>query len=84
MRSSSSPSSSRSPSLWVTCVCDLIFTRHDISGWTRAAWLMAIIFLPALRSLAYIVFGGLAPQHVSGESMTSPRDEAMRMTGRTP
>ena len=40
--------------------------------------------LPALGSLAYIVFGGLAPQHVSAGSMTSPRDEAMRITGRTP
>ena len=70
--------------LWVTCVCDVIFRRHDISGWTRAAWLVAIIVFPALGSLAYIAFGGMAPQHVSAGSMTSPRDEALRMTGRTP
>jgi uncharacterized sodium:solute symporter family permease YidK len=70
--------------LWATCVFDLIFRRYDISGWTRAAWLVAIIFLPALGSLAYVVFGGLASQHVSEGSMSSPRDDALRVTGRTP
>jgi Phospholipase_D-nuclease N-terminal len=70
--------------LWITSVVDLIFRRHDLSGWVRAAWLVAIIFLPALGSLAYVVFGGLAPEHVSEGSMSSPRDDALRMTGRTP
>jgi hypothetical protein len=70
--------------LWVTSIIDVIFRRHDMSGWGRAAWIAAIIFLPALGSLAYVVFGGLAPQHVSEASMSAPRDDALRMTGRTP
>jgi hypothetical protein len=73
--------------LWVTCVLDLIFKRHDLSGWGRAAWVAAIIF-PALGSLAYVAFGGMAPLHASGASGASPtgspRDDALRLTGRTP
>jgi hypothetical protein len=71
--------------LWVTCVLDLIFKRHDMSGLRRAAWIAAIIFFPALGSLAYVAFGGMAPLHGSGTSSPgSPRDDALRLTGRTP
>jgi Phospholipase_D-nuclease N-terminal len=69
--------------LWVTCIIDL-FKRHDLSGWARAAWALAIIVLPALGSLGYIAFGGLAGQHDSEATASAPRDDAMRMTGRTP
>lgn len=71
--------------LWLTCVLDLIFKRHDLSGWGRAAWVAAIIVFPAIGSLAYVAFGGMAPLHGSEASPTgSPRDDALRLTGRTP
>jgi Phospholipase_D-nuclease N-terminal len=70
--------------LWITCIFDVVLRRHDLSGWARAAWVALIIFLPAVGSLAYIAFGGLTPTHVSDASAVSPRDDALRMTGRTP
>jgi Phospholipase_D-nuclease N-terminal len=71
--------------LWVTCVLDLIFRRHDMSGLRRAAWIAAIIVFPALGALGYVAFGGMASLQGSGTSPTgSPRDDALRLTGRTP
>ena len=70
--------------LWVTCILDLVLRRGDMSGWARAAWVAAIIVLPALGSLAYIAVGRL-PASSSAEAPTSsPRDEALRATGRMP
>ena len=70
--------------LWVTCIIDLIFRRHDLSGFKRAAWVLGIIIFPALGSLGYIAFGGMAGQHFSESTASAPRDDAMRMTGRAP
>jgi hypothetical protein len=70
--------------LWFTCIIDVIFRRHDLSGWARAAWVIAIIVFPALGSLGYIAFGGMAAQHFSESTASAPRDDAMRMTGRAP
>jgi Phospholipase_D-nuclease N-terminal len=69
--------------LWVTCVLDLIFKRHDMSGLRRAVWIAAIVFFPVLGSLAYVAFGGMAPLAGSG-SASAPRDDALRLTGRAP
>jgi hypothetical protein len=70
--------------LWITCLVDLLFRRHDLSGGTRVIWVVFIIFLPVLGSLCYIAFGGMASQHVSESTMAAPRDDALRMTGRAP
>ena len=70
--------------LWATCVFDLVFRRHDMSGVTRAAWILVIIIFPALGALAYVAFGKIEPQHFTEAQASGPRDEALRMTGRTP
>jgi predicted PurR-regulated permease PerM len=41
----------------VTIVMDL-FRRHDASGWTKALWLLVLIFLPFLGVLAYLIANG--------------------------
>ena len=69
--------------LWITCVLDIIFRRHDLSGLARAAWVLLIIVLPALGSLAYLAFSG-AGEGVQSSSASAARDDAMRVTGRTP
>ena len=69
--------------LWITCVLDIIFRRHDLSGLGRAAWVLLIIVLPALGSLAYLAFSG-AGEGVQSSSASAARDDAMRVTGRTP
>jgi hypothetical protein len=71
--------------LWITCLVDLLFRRHDLSGGVRVIWVVFIIFLPALGSLCYIGFGGgMGSGQVSESGMTSTRDDALRMTGRAP
>jgi hypothetical protein len=69
--------------LWITCVLDIIFRRHDLSGLARAAWVLLIIVLPALGSLAYLAFSG-AERGVQSSSVSAAREDAMRVTGRTP
>jgi Phospholipase_D-nuclease N-terminal len=47
--------------LWVAWIWVLIlaladnFSRHDHSGWAKAAWTIFIVFLPLLGVLAYMV-----------------------------
>ena len=39
---------------WVFALADL-FRRYDISGWAKAAWLFAIVFLPFLGTIFYVL-----------------------------
>jgi hypothetical protein len=69
--------------LWITCVVDIVFKRHDLSGLARAAWVLLIIVLPVIGSLAYLAAGG-AGKGVGPGVSEAPRDQAMRLTGRAP
>jgi hypothetical protein len=40
--------------LLITVFAD-VFRRHDISGWTKAAWTVFVIFLPFLGVLVYLI-----------------------------
>jgi hypothetical protein len=40
---------------WVFAMFD-VFTRRDLSGWGKAAWLLAIVILPLLGILIYLIF----------------------------
>ncbi len=40
---------------WAFALVDL-FRRDDLSGWKKALWLVAIIFLPVLGTLFYVIF----------------------------
>jgi hypothetical protein len=46
--------------LWVFIVVvrDL-FRNRELSGWAKAGWLVALILVPLLGSLAYIIIRGL-------------------------
>jgi hypothetical protein len=33
-----------------------VFTRRDLSGFGKAAWLLAIVILPLLGTLIYLIF----------------------------
>jgi Phospholipase_D-nuclease N-terminal/Short C-terminal domain len=35
-----------------------LFRRHDISGWTKAAWTVFVIILPFLGVLIYLIVNG--------------------------
>jgi hypothetical protein len=40
--------------LLITVFADL-FRRHDLSGWTKAAWVVFVIVLPYLGVLVYLI-----------------------------
>ena len=43
--------------LLITVASDL-FRRHDISGWTKAIWVIVFIVAPYIGVLAYLIFQG--------------------------
>jgi hypothetical protein len=53
----------------ITIFADL-FSRHDVSGWGKAAWSVFVIILPFLGVLAYLI--------TQGQGMAERRAEAAR------
>ncbi|NPV60940.1 MAG: SHOCT domain-containing protein [Actinobacteria bacterium] len=41
--------------IWVFVLMD-IFRREDMSGWLKAMWVMAIMLIPFLGALFYLIF----------------------------
>ena len=66
--------------LAITVFADL-FRRHDISGWIKAIWVIAVIVFPYIAVLAYLIFqgGGMAGRNVEQAQQT--RDELRRVVG---
>jgi hypothetical protein len=40
--------------LWLGCIIDVI-SRPDISGWSKAAWMLFILFLPLIGAIVYAI-----------------------------
>jgi hypothetical protein len=66
--------------LLITVFADL-FRRHDISGWIKAIWVIALIVFPYLAILAYLIFQsrGMAERNV--QQAQQARDELRRVIG---
>ena len=43
--------------LLITIASDL-FRRHDISGWAKALWVIALVVVPYIGVFAYLIFQG--------------------------
>jgi len=41
--------------VWVFALLD-VFTRRTLSGWAKAAWVLAIVILPLIGTLLYLIF----------------------------
>jgi hypothetical protein len=41
--------------VWGFAIFD-VFVRRDLSGWGKAAWLLAILLVPLIGVLAYLLF----------------------------
>jgi hypothetical protein len=47
--------------IWIWTVIGVlsdVFTRHDLSGWAKAAWVVFVIVLPFLGVLIYLIGNG--------------------------
>ena len=57
-----------------------LFRRHDISGWPKAIWVIALIIFPLLAVLAYLITQsrGMAERNTQ---QAQSRDELRRVVG---
>jgi uncharacterized membrane protein len=57
--------------------CVDLFSRKDMSGWSKALWLFVIIFLPILGVLMYFIFRPVTERDVeAAEAYSEQRDFA--------
>ena len=66
--------------LAITVFADL-FRRHDILGWIKAIWVIAVIVFPYIAVLAYLIFQarGMAERNV--QQAQQAREELRRTIG---
>ena len=63
--------------LAITVFADL-FRRHDISGWIKAVWVIAVVVFPYIAVLAYLIFQGRGMEGRNVEQAQHARDELRR------
>ena len=68
--------------LWLlfTVISDL-FRRHDISGWGKAIWLIALVILPYISVLAYLITQSRGMAERTNQQAQQARDELRRVVG---
>ena len=58
-----------------------LFRRHDISGWGKAIWVIALIVFPFLAIFAYMITQSRGMAERSGQQAQQARDELRRVVG---
>ncbi len=66
--------------LLITVASDL-FRRHDISGWTKALWVIALVVVPYIGVFAYLIFQGEGMTERGARQAQEARDELRRVVG---
>ena len=66
--------------LLISVASDL-FRRHDISGWIKAIWVIALIVFPYVGILAYLIFQGRGIAERNAQQAQQSRDELRRVVG---
>ena len=51
--------------LWAFSLID-IFSRRDLSGWGKAAWVLAVLLLPLIGTLVYIITRPVTEIEIAG------------------
>jgi type VI protein secretion system component VasK len=58
-----------------------LFRRHDISGWIKAIWVIALIVFSYIAVLAYLIFQGRGMAERNEQQAQQARDELRRVVG---
>ena len=58
-----------------------LFRRHDISGWIKAIWVIAVIVFPYIAILAYLIFQGRGMAERNVQQAEKAREELRRVVG---
>src|SRR5437762_14099368 len=66
--------------LLIIVISDL-FRRHDISGWVKAIWVIALIVFPYLGIFAYLITQPRGMAERSGQQAQQAPDELRRVVG---
>jgi hypothetical protein len=66
--------------LLMSVVSDL-FRRHDISGWAKAIWVIALIVLPYIGAFAYLISQGSGMTERNAQQAQEARQELRRVVG---
>jgi Short C-terminal domain len=66
--------------LFITVAGDL-FRRHDISGWGKALWIIALILFSYIAVFAYLVTQGRGMAGRNAQQAQETRDELRRVVG---
>src|SRR5215470_11526171 len=66
--------------LLVTVFSDL-FRRHDISGWAKAIWVIAVMVFSYFGIFAYLISQGRGMAERSSQQAQQARDELRRVSG---
>ena len=66
--------------LLMSVVSDL-FRRHDVSGWAKAIWVIALIVLPYIGVFAYLISQGSGMTERNAQQAQEARQELRRVVG---
>ena len=66
--------------LLITVASDLL-RRHDISGWVKAFWVVALVVAPYIGVFAYLIFQGGGMTERSTRQAQEAREELRRVVG---
>jgi hypothetical protein len=58
-----------------------LFRRHDISGWIKAIWVIALIVFPYLGIFAYLITQARGMAERSGQQAQQAREDIRRAIG---
>jgi Short C-terminal domain/Phospholipase_D-nuclease N-terminal len=66
--------------LLITVFSDL-WRRHDISGWVKALWVVALVVFPYFGIFAYMITQSRGMAERSGQQAQQARDELRKVVG---
>jgi Phospholipase_D-nuclease N-terminal len=58
-----------------------LFRRHDISGWAKAIWVIALIVFPYLGVFAYLITQSRGMAERNNQQVQRARDELRQVVG---
>jgi Phospholipase_D-nuclease N-terminal len=58
-----------------------LFRRHDISGWGKAIWIIALILIPYIGVLAYVISQGRGMAERNMQQAQQAREELRHVVG---
>jgi hypothetical protein len=58
-----------------------LFRRHDISGWGKAIWVMALIIFPYISVFIYLISQGRGIAERDAQTAQQARDDLRRVVG---